>query len=171
MRHIRQGEARLPEHEAAEEGQVDAARHLEQRVEVGDRSETAQPPGQARATAPAQHGEGIEDGAVARSRFPMDIPDQPERARCRANACVRRSALENISRVTHCERSIAVGSTVFNNSTLHDRPTSIPSVTRDARAVLRVPADSPRVASRTLCDPTVQIHTRRTRHRGCTGGR
>lgn len=43
--------------------------------------------------------------------------------------------------------------------------------TRDARELLRVRADSSRVASRTLCDPTAQIRARRTRHRGCTGGR
>src|SRR5262245_19828886 len=63
--YVRQGEARLPEHEAGEEGQVDAARHLRQRVEVGARRQAAQPPGQACTAAPAQHGEGIEDGAVA----------------------------------------------------------------------------------------------------------
>jgi hypothetical protein len=73
--HVRQRETRLPEHEAAEEGQVDAARHLQQRVEVGDRREAAQPPGQARAAAPAQHGEGIEDSAVAdQVEHGVDLP-------------------------------------------------------------------------------------------------
>ena len=59
------GKPGVAEHEAAEERQVDAARHLQQRVEVGDRREAAQPAGQAGAAAAAKHGEGIEDGAVA----------------------------------------------------------------------------------------------------------
>ena len=75
QRNVRQGEARLPEHEAAEEGQVDTARHLQQRIEVGDRREAAQPTGQASASAPAQHGEGIEDGAVAdQVEHGVDLP-------------------------------------------------------------------------------------------------
>src|SRR5580692_5203188 len=42
-----------------------SARHLQERIEVLDRREAAQPTREARATTPAQHGEGIEDGAVA----------------------------------------------------------------------------------------------------------
>ena len=34
---------RGPENEAAEEGQINAARHLQERVEVGDRCEAAEP--------------------------------------------------------------------------------------------------------------------------------
>jgi hypothetical protein len=45
--------------------QVDAAGHLEERVEIGDWRQAAQPARQAGATTPAQHGEGIENGAVA----------------------------------------------------------------------------------------------------------
>src|SRR5260370_3788871 len=63
--HIRQRATRRAEHEAAEERQVDAARHLQQRIEVGDRCAAAQPTGQAGAATPAQHGEGIENRAVA----------------------------------------------------------------------------------------------------------
>src|SRR5262249_34714383 len=63
--HVRQRESRLAEHEAAEEGQVNAARHLQERVEVLDRREAAQPAREARAPAPAQHADGIEDGAIA----------------------------------------------------------------------------------------------------------
>src|SRR5271165_2679702 len=44
-------EARGAEHEAAEEGQVNTARHLQERVEVGDRREPAQPAGEAGASA------------------------------------------------------------------------------------------------------------------------
>src|SRR5262245_23736788 len=64
-RNVREGKLRRPEHETAEEGEVDAACHLQEWVEVGDRIETAQPTGQACATTPAQHPEGIKDGAVA----------------------------------------------------------------------------------------------------------
>src|SRR5262245_6329607 len=50
-RHVREREARRAENEAAEEGQVDAARHLQQRVEVGDGIETAEPAGETGAAA------------------------------------------------------------------------------------------------------------------------
>src|SRR5437660_34555 len=43
QRHVREREARRAEDETAEEGQIDAARHLQQRVEVGDRIEATQP--------------------------------------------------------------------------------------------------------------------------------
>ena len=64
-RHVGQRETRRAEHEAAEEGEIDAARHLQERIEILDRREPAQPAGEARAAAATQHGEGIEDGAVA----------------------------------------------------------------------------------------------------------
>src|SRR5215467_9730918 len=64
-RHIGQWELRGAEYEAAEEGQVDAAGHLCERVEIGDRRQATKPPGQAGATTPAQHVEGVENGAVA----------------------------------------------------------------------------------------------------------
>src|SRR5947209_16435148 len=64
-RHVRQREARRPEHEAAEESQIDAARHLQQRVEVGNRIETAEPAGKTGTAPPAKHGEGVEHDAVA----------------------------------------------------------------------------------------------------------
>ncbi len=38
---------------------------MQERIEVGDRREAAQPAGQAGATTPPQHCKGIEDGAVA----------------------------------------------------------------------------------------------------------
>jgi hypothetical protein len=73
-RHVRQGEARRPEHEAAEETEVDAARHLQQRIEVGHRTESAEEAGQARAPAPAEQGEGVQDRAVAdQIEYGMDL--------------------------------------------------------------------------------------------------
>src|SRR5262245_32530574 len=65
QRNVGKRELRSAEDEAAEEGEVDAACHLQKRVEVGDRRETTQPASQAGATTPAEHPEGIEDGAVA----------------------------------------------------------------------------------------------------------
>src|SRR5262245_4477015 len=64
-RNVREGKLRGAEDEAAEEGKVYAACHLQERVEVGDRIETAQPTSQTCAATTAQHPEGIEDGAVA----------------------------------------------------------------------------------------------------------
>src|SRR5215510_11657789 len=64
-RNIREGKPRRAEHETAEEGQIDAACHLQERVEVSDRGETTQPASEAGATTPAEHSEGIKDGAVA----------------------------------------------------------------------------------------------------------
>src|SRR5262245_58215097 len=64
-RNVREGKLRRAEHETAEEGKVDAACHLQEWVEVGDRIEAAQPTSQACATTPAQHPERIKDGAVA----------------------------------------------------------------------------------------------------------
>src|SRR5690349_18764813 len=64
-RHIGQWELGSTEHEAAEEGQVDAAGHLQKRVEVGNGREAPQPARKAGATTTAQHVEGIENGAVA----------------------------------------------------------------------------------------------------------
>src|SRR4030095_8947057 len=64
-RNVREGKPRRAEHKAAEDSQIDAACHLQERVEVGDWSETAQPASQAGATTPAEHPEGIKDGAVA----------------------------------------------------------------------------------------------------------
>src|SRR3989442_1755821 len=58
-------EARRAEHKTTEEREVDTTRHLQQRVEVLDRRESPQPTCEARAAASAQHGKGIEDGAVA----------------------------------------------------------------------------------------------------------
>src|SRR5262249_44926409 len=49
-RHVGERELRSAEHEAAEEGQVDAAGHLEERIEVGDRRESSQPAREAGAT-------------------------------------------------------------------------------------------------------------------------
>jgi hypothetical protein len=64
-RDVREREARCAEHEAAEEGQIDAARHLQERVEVGDGIEATEPSGKAGTAAAAKHGEGIEHDAVA----------------------------------------------------------------------------------------------------------
>src|SRR5262249_38932779 len=64
-RNVREWKLRRAEHETAEEGKVDAAWHLQEWIEVGDWIETAQPTGQAGATASAQHPKGIKDGAVA----------------------------------------------------------------------------------------------------------
>src|SRR5262249_61882263 len=52
-RQIGQWELRSAEHEAAEEGQVDAAGHLQERVEIGNRRQTAEPACQAGATTSA----------------------------------------------------------------------------------------------------------------------
>src|SRR5262249_7255914 len=62
---IGQGKARRAKDEAPEEGQIHAARHLQQWVEVLDRVEAAQPPRQARPTTSTEHRKGIKDGAVA----------------------------------------------------------------------------------------------------------
>src|SRR5262245_18665061 len=64
-RHVRERKSRCSENEASEEGQIDAARHLQQRVEIRDRSQAAEPTGEASSTASAEHREGIENGAVA----------------------------------------------------------------------------------------------------------
>src|SRR5262245_38120092 len=64
-RNVREGKLRRTEHETAEEGKVDATCHLQEWVEVGDRIQAAQPAGQTGAATPAQHPEGIKDGAVA----------------------------------------------------------------------------------------------------------
>src|SRR3989442_2259092 len=65
QRHVGQREAWCAEHKTAEEREVNAAGHLQQRVKVLDRRESPQPTCEARTAASAQHGEGIEDGAVA----------------------------------------------------------------------------------------------------------
>jgi hypothetical protein len=62
---IRQREARFAEHKTAEEAEVDTARHLQQRVEVGHRIKPSQKARQAGAPTPSKHGEGIQDRAVA----------------------------------------------------------------------------------------------------------
>jgi len=64
QRHIRERETRCSKHEAAEEGQADATRHLQQRVEIRDRIEPAEPAGQTGPAAAAKHGEGIEHDRV-----------------------------------------------------------------------------------------------------------
>src|SRR5262245_18542509 len=64
-RNVREGKLRRAEHEAAEEGQIDAGCHSQERVEVSDRGETTQPASEAGATTPAEHPEGSKDGAVA----------------------------------------------------------------------------------------------------------
>src|SRR5262245_13637167 len=63
-RDVREREARRAEHETSEERQVDAARHLQQRIEIWDRFETAQPPGEAGAAAAAKHCERVEHDGV-----------------------------------------------------------------------------------------------------------
>src|SRR5262249_44704476 len=65
QRHVREWKARRPEDEAGEEGEMDAARHLEERIEVGDRLETAEPASKTGAAAAAKHGERIEHDGVA----------------------------------------------------------------------------------------------------------
>src|SRR5438445_9915146 len=65
QRNVGQREARRAEHKTTEEREVDTTRHLQQRVEVLDRREPPQPTCEARTAASAQHGKGIEDGAVA----------------------------------------------------------------------------------------------------------
>jgi hypothetical protein len=65
QRHVREWESPGAEHQAAEEGQVDAAGHLQQRIEVRNRIQAAKPAGKTGAIAAAQHGEGIGNDAVA----------------------------------------------------------------------------------------------------------
>src|SRR5262249_46836044 len=64
-RHVRERKARSSEHEAAEERQIDAARHLQQRVEVGNWLEAAEPAGKTGTAATAKHGKRVEQDAVA----------------------------------------------------------------------------------------------------------
>src|SRR5262249_27897429 len=63
--HVRERKPRCPEDEAAEEGEIDTTRHLQQRVEIRDRRKTAQPTGKAGASTPTEHVEAVENGAVA----------------------------------------------------------------------------------------------------------
>src|SRR5262245_22550518 len=65
QRNLGEGKAGGSKHETAEEGQIDATRHLQERIEIGDRGEAAEPAGKASTTAAAQHVEGIKNGAVA----------------------------------------------------------------------------------------------------------
>src|SRR5205085_12114881 len=51
-------------HETAKEGQIDTARHLQKRVEIGDRSKAAEPASKASTTTAAEHVERIKNGAV-----------------------------------------------------------------------------------------------------------
>src|ERR1700751_2095266 len=64
QRHIRDREARSAEREAGEESQVNAARHLQQRDEVGDGGQPAEPAGKTGTAATSQHGDGVEQNAV-----------------------------------------------------------------------------------------------------------
>src|SRR5260370_39062863 len=63
-RHVGKREAWSSEHEAAEERQIDAARHLQQRVEVGNWIETAEPAGKTGTAPAAKHGKRVEHDAV-----------------------------------------------------------------------------------------------------------
>src|SRR5262249_41396002 len=63
-RPVREGKARSAEQEAAEERQIDAARHLQQRVEVGNWIEAAEPAGKTGTAAAAKHGKRVEHDAV-----------------------------------------------------------------------------------------------------------
>src|SRR5436190_11793494 len=64
-RHVGETKPRSSEYEAAEERQIDAARHLQQWVEVGDGIETAKPAGQTGTATAAKHGKGIEHDGIA----------------------------------------------------------------------------------------------------------
>src|SRR5262249_26238737 len=64
QRQVRERKARRAEHEAAEERQIDAARHLQQRVEVGNWIEAAEPAGKTGTPASAKHGKRVEQDAV-----------------------------------------------------------------------------------------------------------
>src|SRR5258708_10163535 len=63
-RHVGKWKTRRAEHETAEERQVDTARHLEERVEIDNRIEPAQPARETGAAPSPQHCEGVEHGAV-----------------------------------------------------------------------------------------------------------
>jgi hypothetical protein len=65
QRDIRERKAEGSKHEAAEEGQIDAARHLQKRVEIADRGEATGPAGKTSATTTAKHVQGIKNCAVA----------------------------------------------------------------------------------------------------------
>src|SRR5262249_49888238 len=64
-REIREGKAGCAEHKTPEKAKVDPARHLQQGVEVGHRSEATEKARQAGTTTSPQHGKGVQDGAVA----------------------------------------------------------------------------------------------------------
>src|SRR5262249_22146417 len=64
QRHVGERKAGGSEHETAEEGQIDATRHLQERVEIGDRGEAAEPAGKASSTATAGNVERMKNGAV-----------------------------------------------------------------------------------------------------------
>jgi hypothetical protein len=64
-RNIGQRKPRIAEHKTAKEAEVDTARHLQQRVEVGHRIKPSQKARQAGAPTPSKHREGIQNCAVA----------------------------------------------------------------------------------------------------------
>src|SRR6266403_3922664 len=51
QRNVGERKAGGSKHETAEEGQIDATRHLQERVEIGDRGEAAEPASKTSATA------------------------------------------------------------------------------------------------------------------------
>src|SRR5882757_1675294 len=63
--YVRQRETRCAEYKAAEERQIHTAGHPQKWIEVVYGCESTQPACQARAAAPAQHIQGVEDRAVA----------------------------------------------------------------------------------------------------------
>src|SRR5262245_19606899 len=64
-RDVGEWEAWRTEHKASEECQVNPTRHLQQRVEISDRIETAQPPGETGAAAAPHHRQRVEHDRVA----------------------------------------------------------------------------------------------------------
>jgi hypothetical protein len=135
-RNVRERKLRCAEHKAAEESQIDAACHLQERVEVGDRSETAQPAGQAGATTPAEHPEGIENSAVAHEvkhcidmlcfsdAFERSGPSSSTRCAPRSSSFLNRSRLRVVA-MTFAPASTAILSAASPKDEVAPRITSI----------------------------------------------
>ena len=65
QRHVGKRKTRSAKHKAAEEGPIHPARHPQQWIEVADRVQATQPPGQAGGAVAAKHVQRVQDRAVA----------------------------------------------------------------------------------------------------------
>src|SRR4029077_13238743 len=64
-RYIRQREAGSSKRKTRKKSQIDAARHLLQRIKVGERTTAAEPAGKTSTATSAEHGQRVKHDAVA----------------------------------------------------------------------------------------------------------